>query len=80
MLILKRSPKLAFTQIQLGNFFNSLYVEYYHQLLAHLIFAMSWVLIAFLANLKWFINQARSFRPIGDFPALAEAHCPTPNS
>jgi len=80
MLILKRSPKLAFTQIQLGNFFNSLYVEYYYQLLAHLIFAMSWVLIAFLANLKWFINQVRSFRPIDDSPALAEAQCPTPNS
>jgi hypothetical protein len=50
-------------QRQLGNVFNVLLCNDVAFIKSHLGFAVAWVVIAGLANLPWFIQQVREFRP-----------------
>jgi hypothetical protein len=49
--------------LQLGNVFNVLFSRDTSQLVYHEYFAFSWLLVMIALNGKWFLLQARNFRP-----------------
>jgi hypothetical protein len=51
--------------LQLGNVFNVVSLRDDNQRLYHLYFAFGWLLVMMVVNAKWFLQQAKNFRPIG---------------
>jgi hypothetical protein len=50
--------------IQLGNVFNIFVVGLLPQKQQHLLFAGCWLIVMALLNIKWFVQQLRSFQPL----------------
>jgi hypothetical protein len=49
--------------LQLGNIFNVFSLNDDDQRLFHLYFAFGWLLVMIVVNAKWFLRQAKNFRP-----------------
>jgi hypothetical protein len=50
--------------MQLGNIFNIFYLRDDGQRIFHLWFALGWLILATVLNLKWFVAQVKNFRPL----------------
>jgi len=50
--------------IQLGNVFNIFVVGLLPQKQQHLLFAGCWLIVMAILNIKWFVQQLRSFQPL----------------
>jgi hypothetical protein len=64
MFLFNRLSWRAIEDRQLGNVFNVLLTNDPAQQQAHLGFAAGWAVLALLANVPWFIRQARAFKPL----------------
>ena len=49
--------------LQLGNIFNVLSLRDEEQRVYHQYFAFGWLLVMLVINAKWFVRQAKNFRP-----------------
>ena len=61
--------------LQLGNIFNVFFNRDTGQIVYHEYFACGWLLVMIVLNGKWFLRQARNFRPlekVGNPPAEAD--------
>jgi hypothetical protein len=50
--------------LQLGNVFNLFVQHDDREKMLHLFFALSWLLLAVIVNLKWFVQQVKNFQPL----------------
>ena len=58
--------------LQLGNVFNIFSLRETADLRPHQIFALGWLLLILLVNAKWFLRQAKTFRPPPSAPPVLE--------
>jgi len=64
MFFLNQLSWKAVEGMQPGNIFNVFYLRDESQRVYHLWFAFGWLLIMIVLNAKWFLAQARNFRPV----------------
>jgi hypothetical protein len=58
--------------LQLGNVFNIFSLRENADLRPHQIFALTWLILSLLVNAKWFLQQAKIFRPPPSAPPVLE--------
>ena len=68
----------TFERLQLGNVFNIYIIKDRDDLIYHLVFAVGWLMIMLLLNVRWFAAQWRNFKPLDRSAPIPTSPPPLP--